>query len=137
MISNKRNEVARKVVLGLALLLLVLVLVWGTPDVQVRVGLTVFGIGYDQFVTYLHRAGREKGATALLVVLGTGVTLAGAGVLVGWDITLRIVELFGYSGTPMIVGAWVRYTDERIRDETEARQLASKGLGAGDDDTHS
>lgn len=85
----------------------------------VGAGLFLFGWGYDWFVTYLHRTGREKGATAALVVGGVAVTISAAGIVVGGEVLWKLTLFFGCSGLPMVLGAWKRYTDERTAAEAQ------------------
>lgn len=129
---NKMREMGIGLAFGLMAVILVITIIWDKP-LAVRMGLFFFGILYDQFVSWLHRVGREKGVTAFLVVGGTVATLVGAGLLLGWEWMWQVGELFVYSGLPMIAGSWKRYTDERKRDEEGARAIARR-MGLGDDD---
>lgn len=101
--------------------------------------LFLFGWLYDAFVSWLHRAGRERGVTALLVVGGTLVTLGVVWLAVtgrtmtGDAVMVWVLAGFGASGVPMVVGSWKRYTDARRQDEQEAHLLAERLIGLTDD----
>lgn len=106
----------------------------------VWVGLFLFGWLYNWAVAALQASGRERGATAWLVVGGVLVTLAGAGLIVGFETTWVVLLLFGASGLPMIIGAWKRYTDERkaeearrAEDERCAAEVAGEWLKVADE----
>lgn len=90
--------------------------------------LVVFGILYDQLVSWLERKGWSRGGTSLLVVCGTLVTLAAASVVIGIDDVLLMLGLFAASGTPMIVGSLVRYILARAENERKLEELARKLL---------
>lgn len=92
-------------------------------------GLLLFGIGYNAFVGWLEREGYDQGYTALLVVVGTMVTLAGAMLLIGIEATIKVTLCFVASGTPMIIGSIARYTSERRTALEEIRRAALEKLG--------
>jgi hypothetical protein len=111
----------------------------------IMIPLFLFGLVYDGLVSWLHRTGRERGATAWLVVVGVLVTLALVWLAItgrtmqGDHLMVLLLAAFGASGTPMIIGAWKRYTDERAatearRLEDERRALALAGELLGHDD---
>lgn len=97
----------------------------------VMAGLLLFGVGYDWLVTRLEERGHDQGYTSLLVVGGVLITLAGAGLLVGWWTVAVISLCFTASGTPMIVGSVCRYARERRQDEEAARLLVEENLDDG------
>jgi len=87
-------------------------------------GLFLFGLGYDQLVSWMERRGYERGITALLVVFGTLMTLLPILVIWGIKAFFRTFSLFVASGTPMIAGSLWRYLDERD-EEREANSQAA------------
>ena len=101
---------------------------FGWKLAAILMGLSVFGIIYNSFVTWLERQGHDRGYTALLVVAGVVVTLAAAVLLVGWWTVMVIGLLFVASGMPMILGSIARYVSERRRDEAMARRLAEDSI---------
>ncbi len=94
----------------------------------VLAGLLLFGIGYNRFVTWLERQGHDRGYTALLVVGGVLVTLAGAIPITGWWTIMVITLCFVASGTPMIVGSIWRHIQARAREDEALRQAALEVL---------
>jgi hypothetical protein len=100
-------------------------LIWGPIG-----GLFAFGYLYDRFVGWLEREGYDEGYTAILVVVGTLVTLlASIPVDVAvlqfslgearspWAIApvlfLGKLATFAASGAPMVVGSITRYAKRR------------------------
>jgi len=59
---------------------------------------------------------------AVLVVFGTGVTLVGAGMLLGWGDVLVLFMLFGASGFWMVAGSMWRHA--RAREDSRLNYLA-------------
>jgi hypothetical protein len=94
----------------------------------ILIGLAAFGIGYDQFVGWMETKGYDRGYTALLVVVGTLVTLLPLIPLSGLSAYLDAMILFAASGSPMIVGSWKRHVRARERDEEAARNAAREAL---------
>lgn len=92
------------------------------------------GVLYDRLVAWLHRTDRERGLTAFLVVGGTLFTLAGAWVLYGTGVFVGVLGLFAASGLPMVVGSWVRYTDDRAKDAATAAEISERLLNVAVDD---
>jgi membrane protein DedA with SNARE-associated domain len=90
--------------------------------------LFVFGIVYNWVVGWLERKGYDRGYTALLVVLGVGVTVALSGFLIGMQATLLVTACFVASGLPMIVGSIVRYVDTRSGGERVVDRVLQKRL---------
>jgi hypothetical protein len=85
--------------------------------IAVLLGLVLFGCGYAVVVAWLGR--RSEGFVSLLVVLGTLVTLSGAGLLIGMKAVMVVLACFAASGLPMIVGDVVGYVRRRERDRKE------------------
>ncbi len=102
----------------------------------IAVGLALFvgSIFYDRLVGWLERTGRDRGYTALLVVIGTAVTLAGLAIVAGLDLALLAAGLFAFSGAPMLYGSVRRYQDSRAEDELRAKASISQRLGETNDD---
>lgn len=86
--------------------------------------LFLFGALYNLFVAWLVRTGRDRGATAILVVGGTLSTLLGAAAIIGLEHTAVALACFAASGLPMVIGSWERYTRKRAQDEQTAKELA-------------
>lgn len=97
------------------------------PLLLVLTLLLLFGTGYNQLVAALERDGHDKGYTAILVVIGTAVTLLFALPLIGTDATLKLLACFAASGTPMTIGSMARYAAQRATEERQLRALAREG----------
>ena len=93
---------------------------WGDVP-AVALGLLVFGIAYSILIHYLHRHGLNDGYTWLEVVIGVGVTLLAASLVVGWPVVLALLVLFGASGLFMVLGDIYRYARAR-RAETRGER---------------
>jgi len=89
----------------------------------VFLGLLLFGIIYNGFVTWLEEHGHDRGYTAILVVGGTLVTLTGSGILIGWRDIGTVLLCFAASGAPMVAGSIWRHVQQRARDESTARSV--------------
>ncbi len=81
-----------------------------------------FGFIYNLVVAWLEQHGYDEGYTALLVVVGTAVTL-GAMAVVAWPCALGMLGAFAASGFWMVLGSWWRHVQRRRR----AQQLAREG----------
>lgn len=92
--------------------------------VAAALGLLLFGVLYNWLVSWMQANGYDEGYTAILVVVGSGATLA-AVALVDWRAALLAGGAFGCSGLPMVVGGWWRHV--------RARRHAQELLRAGDD----
>lgn len=79
----------------------------------VALGLLGFGITYSIIIHYLHRHGLNDGYTWLEVVIGVGVTLLAASLVVGWPAVLALLVLFAASGLFMALGDIYRYARAR------------------------
>jgi len=111
-ITQKKGNIKMKDAIGMEI---------GWDVAAVMGGLLLFGIGYNAFVEWLERGGRDRGFTSLLVVAGVTVTLFGALIVIGWWSTLVLILCFLASGTPMIVGSLARYARERMEAEKVSR----------------
>ncbi len=100
----------------------------GIELAAVLLGLLLFGIGYNWFVTRLEQEGHDRGYTSLLVVAGVMATLAGALVIVGWQAVMVVALCFIASGLPMIWGSIVRHVRERAAEARLARELIEERL---------
>ena len=88
-----------------------------------------FGVAFNQMVTWLEFQDWEEGATALLVVFGVGYTILAISVLIGnFDVLLWG---FAASGTPMVVGSWIRYARQRAQERKGAHDCAMENLHNG------
>lgn len=104
-----------------------------TPStVLVLMILFAFGIAYNAFVGWLERNGRDRGFTALLVVVGTAITLAGFGIVAGWRPMILAFLCFAASGAPMTIGSIWRHIQQREQDEQEIIALVQQLI---DDET--
>ncbi|MDY6877338.1 MAG: hypothetical protein SWK90_14200 [Chloroflexota bacterium] len=83
-------------------------------------GLFVVGFLYNVLVGWLERRGYDEGYTAVLVVVGVLVTLAGSAVL-DWTAAGKVLGGFVASGFWMIVGSWWRHVRAR-REGQEAQR---------------
>ena len=98
--------------------------VWGL--VAAALGLLLFGILYNWLVSWMEDRGYDEGYTAILVVIGSGTTLAVVA-LVDWRAALLACGAFACSGLPMVIGGWWRHV--------RARRHAQDLLRSGDDAT--
>jgi len=71
-----------------------------------------FGFGYNLAVAWVERQGYDEGYTAILVVLGVGVTLCGIAVL-DFMAALLALGAFAASGFRMVVGSIARHARAR------------------------
>lgn len=92
----------------------------------VLAGLFLFGVGYNWFVAWLERDGRDRGYTAILVVAGVAITVIGFGHLAGTEAAIAIFYCFSASGTPMIVGSIWRHVSQRAREEKQLLDCAKR-----------
>ena len=81
--------------------------------------LLMFGVVFNNWVGHL--GDKKEGYTALLVVIGVGMTLIGVAI-VSWQSALLVLVAFAASGTPMIAGDIYRAV--RAREEAKQRILA-------------
>ena len=82
--------------------------------------LFVFGLLYNLFVGWLERRNYDEGYTAILVVVGVGITLA-AYAAYDFASALRLFFAFAFSGFWMVVGSTWRYVAARRRAQDSAR----------------
>ena len=84
-------------------------------------GLFVFGFVYNLAVEFLERKGYDEGYTAILVVTGTLVTLAGVAI-VHWGAALLTLGAFAASGFWMVLGSWWRHVRARRNGQDAQRE---------------
>ena len=77
--------------------------------------LFAFGIIYNHLVTQLERRHHDDGYTSLLVIAGSGITIAAAGLLTNLESALWTLLCFAVSGTPMTIGSIARHCRRRER----------------------
>lgn len=90
----------------------------------VAVVLLLFGLTVNALVHWLGRWGALEGRRALLVVVGVFGTLIGSVFVIGLIPALLVGFLFVASGTPMIVGEWLR----DAQDKRQALAALAEGL---------
>lgn len=92
----------------------------------VYLALFVAGLFYDGLVTWLERRGYLHGFTALFVVGGVLITLAGVAVI---DPVAALISLgaFAASGLPMVSGSIWRYVRNREQSLEELKDEARDG----------
>lgn len=83
--------------------------------------LFLFGFVYDRIVSWMERNGYDEGYTAILVVVGTLVTLGGVA-LVDWRAATLALGAFAFSGFWMVVGSWWRHVQARRRGQQAIRR---------------
>lgn len=88
----------------------------------VYAALFVFGFVYNLVVTWLERNGYDEGYTAILVVIGSLVTLGGAAII-DWRGALVALGAFAASGFWMVAGSCWRHV--------RARQASQKAYRRG------
>ena len=76
--------------------------------------LFAFGFLYNLLVAWMERRGYDEGYTALLVVIGVGVTLV-AYSFVDVVPAIEMALAFAASGFWMVVGSWWRHVQARRR----------------------
>lgn len=87
----------------------------------VYAALFVFGFLYNTLVAWLERRGYDEGYTAILVVGGTLITLAGVAV-VDWQAAALTLGAFACSGFWMVVGSWWRHVRARRAGQEAQRE---------------
>jgi len=81
------------------------------------------GTAYNWAVARLERSSIHRYVnTALLVIFGTGFTLAGAAIVIGLEPALLVVACFAASGLPMFLGSYIRQVKGHERDEKQYRE---------------
>ena len=93
-------------------------------------GLAVFGMIYNQVVTWLEMRGYLEGFTWLAVAVGVLVTMVALAVI-DWRYTLIALGAFVFSGAPMMLGSIYRYVASRER--SQRRMIAEIGSEALDE----
>lgn len=66
--------------------------------------LFLFGLAFNQVVTYLHRKGINEGFTWLEVVVGVAVVIIAAGFTLGWGATILLFIYMAAAGVWMAAG---------------------------------
>lgn len=74
----------------------------------VIMGLLLFGIGYNAFVSYAEKEGYTEGYMSIVVAGGVLATLGGIAI-VSWQAALLCLAGFAASGVPMIIGSMIRF----------------------------
>jgi hypothetical protein len=100
-------------------------------------GLALFGVGFNALVSWLENNGFLEGFTWLAVVFGVLVTLGGVAV-VSWGSALLALGCFAASGSPMALGAILRYVRARKDAQMQTRRVAARiaMLGEVADEVH-
>ena len=97
------------------------------------IGLLLFGITFAVIVYRLDD--RHHGYTALLVVIGVGITVVASGFVIGWQSVIYLFLAFAASGVPMIAGDIYRAIRHREQAERTWREildrLAERGITSG------
>lgn len=78
----------------------------------------LYNLGIEKFPWLRSRRSAEQ------VTVGVLVTLIASGAVIGWDCALKVLILFVASGTPMIIGSWIR----AAKDDEEAKRIAKDVL---------
>ena len=79
--------------------------------------LLLFGVSFNLIVEYFQK--RTQRYTAEFVVCGVLVTVLVSGFIVGWNDAVTVLILFVASGSPMVIGSWIR----TARDEETAKKI--------------
>jgi hypothetical protein len=87
----------------------------------VGIGLLLAGVAYNRVVEWIEQRGYDEGYTALLVVVGVGLTLVGVAIL---DLGAAALALaaFALSGLPMVTGSIWRHVRRRERAQAALRR---------------
>ncbi len=80
------------------------------------------GVGYDQFVAYLHKNKLDAGYTAILVAAGVVATLLLCLPFIGLYSSAIVLFMFIGTGTPMLAGDIWRYMKQRQAEKRQAAQ---------------
>lgn len=92
--------------------------------------LVLFGVLYAILINRLARLGYNEGYTALLVVMGTLITLLANLTMHQTDPILDFLltlACFAASGTPMVVNDWWQYVRARGREQHVLSTTENKG----------
>lgn len=89
--------------------------------------LAIFGYWYNGVVEGLEKQNKEKGYLAILVGVGSAVTIIGVSPLIGWVNTLWVLAGFVASGLPMTWGSIRRYMEARYLQE-QARRMEEEQI---------
>lgn len=89
----------------------------------VGIGLFLAGMAYNHIVEWIEQRGYDEGYTALLVVVGVGLTLLGVAILDTGAAALALAA-FCFSGLPMVAGSIWRHVRRRERSQEMIRREA-------------
>lgn len=93
----------------------------------VYLSLLVFGLSYDWIVGQIERSSYAKFVnTALLVIIGTIVTLAAAIPLIGVKNAVLALGAFAASGLPMAAGSYIRQIKLQHQDDAQSKTIAQE-----------
>jgi len=81
----------------------------------------VLGGLYNALVGWLERRGYDEGYTAILVVVGVMITLAGI-VVLDWGAAMLVLGAFASSGFWMVMGSWWRHVRARRAGQEAQRE---------------
>ena len=84
--------------------------------------LVVFGIFYNYGIEKWRWLAQLRPAEQ--VVIGVLITVLTSGFFIGWMEAVTVLGCFAASGTPMLIGSWVR----AARDAAEAKQVTKESL---------
>lgn len=87
--------------------------------------LFIFGLLYNEIISYFERKGYLEGYTALAVALGVLVTLGGVA-LVDYMAALIVLLAFIASGTPMLAGSIWRHMQARRNDRDRMTNMVER-----------
>lgn len=89
--------------------------------VGVAIGLALFGLAYNQLVTWTKRRGYDEGYMSLIVTGGVAITLLGVAIL---DASAAALAFFAFvlTGLPMVAGSVWRHVRARERSQNAIRR---------------
>ena len=100
----------------------------GWQMTAILMALALFGMGYNAAVSRLEKSVYGQGITAMLVVVGVGITVAAATIIIGMQAAMILLACFAASGAPMVVGYWLRHAANKQRNEEAVVRLAMEAL---------
>lgn len=99
----------------------------GEAIAMVYLTLFIFGLAYDRAVGLIERSSYARFVnTALLVVIGTIVTLAAATPLIGVKNAVLVLGAFVASGLPMAAGSYIRQIKLQHHDDAQSKTIAQE-----------
>lgn len=96
--------------------------------------LLAFGWWYNGVVARLEKTNKERGFLAVLVCIGSAVTVAVITPIIGVGNALWVFAAFAASGLPMTLGSISRYIEERHISEQQIREMARMGKEVSNND---